>query len=82
MPLYRFECASCRLIVRKILSVSASSSVFYCQCGNELKRSPTGPTSQTMERLDNGWMKEAIERPADIERMMAERSAKDPMEEK
>lgn len=37
-------------------------------------RNPKPPTSNVVERLDNGFMARAVERPADAERLYKERA--------
>lgn len=45
-----------------------------------MDREATGPSTQTMERLDNGAMPKALERLANAEELYADRAAKaDPL---
>ena len=84
MPLYHFRCGSCNTYYRRILTPTEAKTEFNCtqaDCNGFLKREPKAPTSQTMERLDNGLMVEALERPADVERLISERAKKDPMQD-
>jgi putative FmdB family regulatory protein len=82
MPAYHFECPSCSHRRTKLLSVSKSKEAQKCEkCGGEMVRNISPPTSQTLERLDNGFMNRAIERPVDAERLYKERANKDPSKE-
>lgn len=77
MPLYYFECGSCRLQVKRLLSPDEAESQ-KCKCGSLLNRTPKGPSTSVKERLDNGLMPKAIERYSEAERLYAERAAADP----
>lgn len=46
------------------------------ECGEEMVRDGTGPTSSVKEKLDNGMMPKAIERLSDAERLYHERATK------
>lgn len=51
-----------------------------CKCGGELCRTGNGPSTSVYETLDNGAMVKAVERLADVERLMKERNdAADPI---
>lgn len=82
MALYNFVCdGPCRSTVRRILSPEKIDSVLGkpCgkpDCGGKWVREPTGATSQVYERLDNGLMPKAVERPKDAERLYKERAKK------
>lgn len=43
-----------------------------------MRRAPKPPTTNVAERLDNGLMPRAVERPADAERLYHERAHKPP----
>ncbi len=73
MPLYYFRCPGCQLLSRKILAVEESTLARVCECGEDLRREPRPPTSQTVESLDNGHMPKRLERLADAERLFKER---------
>ena len=44
-----------------------------CKCGEIMNRQVKGPSTQTMERLDNGAMVRAVERYSDAERLLKDR---------
>lgn len=44
-----------------------------CQCGKIMQRAVKGPSTQMIERLDNGSMVKALERYSDAERIFQER---------
>lgn len=63
---------------RRILTPTQASAEQACPaCSKPLKRTPKPPTAQVMETLDNGFMARRIERPADAERLYAERAKAD-----
>lgn len=80
MPLYHFVCGGPEHHrVRRIFSSEAAAALKVCPtCATPMERTPHPPTAQVVERLDNGWMTKAIERPADAERIFKERADKDP----
>lgn len=45
-----------------------------CACGKRMRSGPAAPTSQVVEKLDNGAMVRPLERLADAERLYAERA--------
>lgn len=46
------------------------------ECGEEMVRDGTGPTSSVKEKLDNGLLVRAVERLAETERLYQERNSK------
>ena len=51
-----------------------------CKCGADMVHDEGGPGSTLMERLDNGFMPRAVNRIADIDRIMKDRKIKaDPL---
>jgi hypothetical protein len=77
MPLFNFQCNKCKRTARHIFSVSDSeaydgSLCFENGCDGRWQRTPTGPTTQVVERLDNTINPRPVERLADIERMKKE----------
>ncbi len=85
MALFRFNCGTCQKHpVAKFgrTQAEALAKAGSCPCGGELVRISKPPTSQVMERLDDGFMPRAVERPADAERLYKERAAADPLKEK
>lgn len=51
-----------------------------CRCGGDLIRTGNGPSTAVYETLDNGAMVKAVERLADVERLIKERNdAADPL---
>ena len=83
MPLYYYECEKCGTSTRRLLTPAEAKIVQPCipPCEGFLKRTPKGPTAQVVERLDNGFMARALERPADAERLFRERAKKGPRED-
>jgi hypothetical protein len=82
MPKYHFRCDGIcgREVVRLIASAKAKElDGRPCQsCAGIMRRAPRPPTAMVVERLDNGLMPRAVERPADAERLYHERARKDP----
>lgn len=78
MPLYYFRCGSCGAELKKLLTPAESKEPRTCECGGPFAREPKPPSNQVVERLDNGYMAKALERPADAERLYRERAAGDP----
>jgi hypothetical protein len=54
-------------------SLEASRALRCRECGGPLHRAGLGPSTQVVERLDNGLMPRALERLADAERLFEER---------
>jgi hypothetical protein len=80
MPIYRFKCVErCPQgtpVVRKLLprtEVEAWMEANRCPCGGRLERTQGILGVQKVERLDNGMMAKAVERPLDIHEQIAER---------
>lgn len=81
MPMFYFTCPSCGKDVKVLRSPEAVKSGVRCDCGSDMKRNPRGASSRIVETRDNGVMSRRVEQPADVERLMAERSkVKDPRE--
>lgn len=79
MPLYHYTCPSCRAALRRILNREAAKRDQRCPtCSAVLVRAPSAPSTSVVERLDNGHMPRAVERPAEAERLFRERSKIDP----
>ena len=75
MPLFYFTCSKCFRETRKILNASEADKERYCpHCGYAMYRTPTGPSSQAKEILDNGLMPRAVERIANAEELFRERA--------
>lgn len=74
MPLYHFKCTKCETEVKRILEPKQQNEVTCKECGSKLERLASGPSTQVMEKLDNGAMGKSIERLADAQRLFAERS--------
>jgi hypothetical protein len=78
VPLYNSHCPNCGkrkkfLVLGTFFSLSKEER--QCKdCGVELVRDGTGPSTSVKEVLDNGAMPRAVERFADTEDMMAERN--------
>jgi putative FmdB family regulatory protein len=76
MPAYHFVCLGCGHAKTKLLSIAKSKDIQTCEkCSAVMQRHANPPTSQTKERLDNGFMNRAIER------LYKERAAKDPLKD-
>lgn len=80
MPLFRLSCASCGKSEQRLASswgtLGLRPGALTCEtCGGQLERAATGPSAQVMERLDNGAMARAVERPKDAQEQMEERAA-------
>jgi putative FmdB family regulatory protein len=74
MPLYRYRCSVCELDVTRIHGAKERPELACAECGGTLVRNPRGPSTQVVEKLDNGAMGRAVERLADAERLYHERS--------
>ncbi len=75
--LIRTVCTGCGDKASRLLWLWDGSAVekMTCKkCGAEVVRKPTGPSSQVVERLDNGMMPKAVERLADAERLYRDRA--------
>ncbi len=75
MPLYNFHCATCGP-VKRILKPAEVRGQLCPSCGVVLERTPEPPSSQVMERLDNGIMPRAVTRLRDAEQLSKDRSKK------
>lgn len=79
MPIKTFRCLSCKKEIRRLISDNLyyknaqENLVLSCPCGGTRELVTKGPTTQIMERLDNGAMARSVERHADAEAMMEER---------
>jgi len=84
MPIYNLKCLKC-WETKRLLSSEPFDKIpvtdLICKCNYIMVRAFSGPQSTLVkETLDNGAMRHAVERPADIERIMRERIAKaDPL---
>jgi hypothetical protein len=72
MPLFNIRCDSCGFSARRIVKQFSDISL-VCSCGQELRRDTTGPSTQTKEILDDGFMPRSIERLADADYLIKER---------
>lgn len=83
MALFRFNCSMCKANPIAQFGLTAAQALVkakavYCpKCGARMVRIVKPPTSQVVERLDDGHMIRAVERPAEAERLYKERAAKD-----
>ena len=82
MPLFTLRCDACGRERRRILPRSPEPEPCGGECSGQLRRAPAGPSQNVVERLDNGSMVKALERPAEAERLYRERAdpAKPPKE--
>jgi hypothetical protein len=76
MPKFNFVCPECAKRKATIGTLKLRDAKFTCECGAEMKRDRSPPSTQVLEHLDNGIMTRAVERLPDIERIMHERSHK------
>ena len=77
MPLFKYRCVLCGRPCDRLLAPERANDPAPCpfpSCEGQLERAPTGPSHQAVERLDNGLMPRALERPAEAQRMFEERS--------
>ncbi len=80
MPLYKFRCPKCGPVSR-ILDAQAYDGVVCCKkCGSELKPTPTGGSTLVMETIDSGMQARQTVRPADAQRIFAEREVEHDLE--
>ncbi len=74
MPAYDLRCPACQTTKRRMAASLEASRAIRCEdCGGPLHRAGQGPSTQVVERLDNGLMPRALERLADAERLFEER---------
>lgn len=75
MPLYKFKCVACGKRHRVLTSGKAPRTV--CDdCGEEMFRDATGPSSRVVEVLDNGIMPRRLERLANAADLAREKGKK------
>ncbi len=73
MPLYKFKCPTCGP-VQRIIDRQAYDGIVCCKkCGAVLKPAPTGGSTLVMETIDSGAQARETVRPADAQRLFAER---------
>lgn len=78
MPLFYYACPACENRFPKLLSPDKAKEPQICpKCQKQAERAPQAPTTQVMEKIDNGLMARAVERPADAERIFKDRSMVD-----
>jgi hypothetical protein len=70
--MFRWYCAACQARRPTIADTAVAPK---CKCGAEMTRAAEGGTAVVMETLDNGAMTRRLTRPADAERLNAERIA-------
>lgn len=73
MPRYYFKCA-CGETVGVLRQPEKRNVPQKCKCGRQMERDARGPSSRIVETLDNGIMSRRVERLADAERLIKERS--------
>lgn len=74
MPLFSFNCPTCKEKIRRILPI-APVEPFPCpKCESTLERGSAAPTSRVIEVRDNGIMPRQVEQLVDIGDMIKERS--------
>lgn len=81
MPLYHFRCPKCGPVQRILDIESGESGTVPCKkCGEVLRRTPRGASTNAMEYIDSGVQARATERPADAQRIFAEREIEHDLE--
>jgi DNA-directed RNA polymerase subunit RPC12/RpoP len=78
MPLYYFKCVACDATLKYMMDPDQVKDARCKQCEGKIKRQPRAPSTQVMERLDNGVMKRALERLSNAEELHKERAKSDP----
>lgn len=83
MALYNFKCPVCQASIRKLLNLKGAEGFAGRGCSKEgctgtWERDQVGPTTEKLEKIDNGLMPRAVERNADAERLFKERAKKTP----
>lgn len=73
MPLYKFKCPQCGPVQRILEPAAYEQGVKCKKCSADLKPTPTGGSTLVMERIDSGAQARVTERPADAQRLFAER---------
>ena len=73
MAAFYFTCKVCQKPQRRIVRAEEVPTL-TCECGGQLERTPSPPTTQVMETLDNGAMPRRVERLSEAERLFKERS--------
>lgn len=79
MPLYNFHCDECDVTFPVITKRDLVSGVRCAGCGSPPRRVPSGPAPRVMERIDNGLMAKAVERPAETQRLVQDRDSDVPV---
>lgn len=76
LPSFALKCDTCSAGTRVLRDSihDLAEHLPRCVCGGIFQRAATGPSTQVMERLDNGAMPRAVERLADAERLYADRA--------
>ncbi len=76
MPVFNLVCGSCSKTTRQLASSwgSRTADASKCDCGGELKRAATGPSTRVVETLDNGAMPRSVERLANAEELYRKRA--------
>jgi hypothetical protein len=81
MPVFNFTCCKCSQPQRRLLD-KISPSGYICStvnCRGPLRRVAQAPSTQTLERLDNGCMPRALERLEYAQEIYDEHAAADPI---
>lgn len=83
MPLFYVQCLGCGETAARVLPSSDAVKTCHCKlCNGKVKRVPRPPSTQMMERLDNGIMPKAIDRLANAEEFYLDHAKNDPMEKR
>ncbi len=74
MPLYKYRCSGCGHVFDTIQSFDKVKDIWVCKkCASPSHRAPSGNSVAVMDAIDTGVAGRSFDRPADIERIMAER---------
>lgn len=81
MALFLLACKKCKTVVKRFLD-TPPRKLRCLVCGGPVNRAPKAPSTQMMEKLDNGAMSTALERLANAEEMHLEHAYADPVQQR
>lgn len=76
--LIRVRCPNCNN-VGNLFFDSPPESLPNCSCGVQFRRHRADPSLSVREKIDNGMMPKAVDRPSDISRLVENREPKSPV---